>query len=180
MSREQREMMEDEDKLMDRSGSPLTYLFRQVLRELGISVTFWNNRLTRYLKSPLSRCPKNSKDIGQERNNFNRAVAKNEITFKTFLKALHILGPVKYSMSITLVLKNDEKVTIETPMFKNPYAIMDSLTSVYDDNRAMSQDPHDDQVDEEEEITDDEVSEYIDQIPYIEDDSDFYDSSTNS
>jgi hypothetical protein len=166
MSKEQRRMMDDKEKLLKEAANPLTYLFRKVLLELGVEAKPWNRRLTAFLSSPLSRVPKNAKDIGQERNNFNRAIAKREITFKTFQKAIQILGPQRYSMSITMLMRDGREVTIATDMFKNPYAAIDDLSSALS-GKGLSQDndigDYDDD-DEDEGVTDEAVEEMIQQI----------------
>jgi hypothetical protein len=164
MSKEQRRMMDDENKLLREAANPLTHLFRKILRELGIEAKPWNRRLTAFLSSPLSRVPKNAKDIGQERNNFNRAIAKKQITFKTFQKAVQILGPVRYSMSITMVMRDGREVTVNTDMFKNPYAAIDNLSSVVS---GKGLDPDADIVDyndEDDSVTDAELDKIIQQI----------------
>lgn len=166
MSKEQRRMMDDKEKLLKEAANPLTYLFRKVLLELGVEAKPWNRRLTAFLSSPLSRVPKNAKDIGQERNNFNRAIAKREITFKTFQKAIQILGPQRYSMSITLLMRDGREVTIATDMFKNPYAAIDDLSSALS-NKGMSHDADIGDYDndnDDDSVTDEAVEEMIQQI----------------
>lgn len=169
MSKEQVRMMNDGDKLIKEAGNPLTNLFRRVLKELHVETQAWNRRLTTFLQSPLSRVPKNAKDIGQERNNFNRAIAKRCITFKTFQKAIQIMGPVKYSMSITMIMRDGREVTVSTGPINNPYSNIDSLVSTV---TGKGLDPSLDNVDYDEDedetdtnITDEAVEEAIHQIP---------------
>lgn len=166
MSKEQVRMMNDGDKLIKEAGNPLTNLFRRVLKEMRVETQSWNRRLTTFLQSPLSRVPKNAKDIGQERNNFNRAIAKRHITFKTFQKAIQILGPLKYSMSITMVMRDGKEVTVSTGMINNPYSQIDSLNAVVT-GKGLS--PEHDNVnydeDTETDITDEAVDDMIHQIP---------------
>lgn len=165
MSKEQVRMMNDGDKLIKEAGNPLTNLFRRVLKDMRVETQAWNRRLTTFLQSPLSRVPKNAKDIGQERNNFNRAIAKKYITFKTFQKAIQILGPLKYSMSITMVMRDGKEVTVSTGMINNPYSQIDSLNAVVT-GKGLS--PENDNVDYDEgtdtDITDEAVDEMIHQI----------------
>lgn len=127
MSKEQIRMMNAEDKLLGEVDSPLTKLFRSVLIEMDMRPERWNNRLTAYLKSNWSRVRKTAKDIGQERNNFNRAISKREITWKTFFKAILISGPLRYSMSLTLTLRDGRVITVSTGDLPNPLADIDSL-----------------------------------------------------
>ena len=165
MSKEQVRMMNDGDKLIKEAGNPLTNLFRRVLKDMRVETQAWNRRLTTFLQSPLSRVPKNAKDIGQERNNFNRAIAKKYITFKTFQKAIQILGPLKYSMSITMVMRDGKEVTVSTGMINNPYSQIDSLNAVV---TGKGLGPENDNVDYDEgtdtDITDEAVDDMIHQI----------------
>jgi len=166
MSKEQRRMMDDENKLLQEARNPLTKLFRLILRELHIEAKPWNRRLTAFLSSPLSRVPKNAKDIGQERNNFNRAIAKPHITFKTFQKAIQILGPVRYSMSITMTMRDGREIHVTTDSFKNPYAKIDDLAATVS-GKGMSPDmdnvDYDDE-DDEHQVTEEAVAKMIDEI----------------
>lgn len=166
MSKEQVRMMNDAEKLIKEAGNPLTNLFRRVLKEMRVETQSWNRRLTTFLQSHLSRVPKNAKDIGQERNNFNRAIAKRHITFKTFQKAIQILGPLKYSMSITMVMRNGEEVTVSTGLINNPYSQIDSLNATVT-GKGLSPDLDNVDYDEDEtdtDITDEAVDDMIHQI----------------
>jgi len=169
MSKEQVRMMNDGDKLIKEAGNPLTNLFRRVLKELHVETQAWNRRLTTFLQSPLSRVPKNAKDIGQERNNFNRAIAKRLITFKTFQKAIQIMGPVKYSMSITMIMRDGREVTVSTGLINNPYSNIDSLVSTVTgkglDPSLDNADYDEDEDEADTDITDEAVEEMIHQIP---------------
>lgn len=130
MAKEQIRMMSARDKLVGEARNPLTKLFRLLLSELQVSPESWNNRLTLFLNSRLSRVRKTAKDIGQERNNFNRAIAKNEITWKTFQKAVMIMGPAKYCMDIRLILRDGREVKVSTGFLENEFAKLDSTTAV--------------------------------------------------
>lgn len=156
-------MMDAEDKLVGEADSPLTKLFRKVLIALHVETQPWNKRLTMFLKSGLSRIAKNAKDIGQERNNFNRAVAKRQITFKTFQKAIQILGPEKYSMSITLVMRDGRVITVDTGMLTNYFAKLDSLAAAVSKDGLLPEEDIDD-YDIDDDVSDELVDKIIDQI----------------
>jgi len=171
MSKEQRKMMDEPNKLITEAGDPLTKLFRLILRELGVDAPQWNRRLTKFLSSHLSRVPKNAKDIGQERNNFNRAIAKRHITFKTFQKAVQILGPIRYSMSITMEMRDGRTIEIATDMGKNPYAKLDDLSAVWTGEGITPEHDNVDYHDEDDDITGESVEQTIQEIQVHQADS---------
>lgn len=129
MSKEQRRMMADKKKLVHESANPLTKLFRKVLEERNIGSIQWNNALTKFLDGPMSRVPKNAKDIGQERNNFNRAIARTSMTWKTFQKAIQIMGCVRYRITIDMEWRSGERTTVDSGFVRNPLAEMDKLSN---------------------------------------------------
>lgn len=129
MSREQRKMMDAEDKLEGESANPLTKLFRRLLAAEQIKPTTWNNRLTMFLNSAFSRVPKNARDIGQERNNFNRAIARPSMTWKTFQKAIQIMGCVQYRITIDMEWRGGRKTSVDIGWIKNPLSEIDRLSN---------------------------------------------------
>lgn len=129
MSKEQRRMMEADDKLVNEAANPLTKLFRKILESRDIGSQMWNRRLTMFLQSPFSRVPKNAKDIGQERNNFNRAISRSSMTWKTFQKAVQVIGPIRYRITIDMEWRGGHTTTVDTGFVKNPLAEIDSLTN---------------------------------------------------
>lgn len=129
MSKEQRRMMDDAQRLVGESANPLTRLFRLILRDENIGASQWNRRLTQFLKSPFSRVPKNAKDIGQERNNFNRAISRSSMTWKTFQKAVQVIGPLRYRITIDMEWRKGIKTSVETGWVSNPLADIDKLSN---------------------------------------------------
>lgn len=131
MSKEQKDMMRAVDKMTDDPRlSPLTYLFRSALRELKMEPQRWNSLLTSHLWHPASPCAKNAKDVGQERNNFNRAIARPQITARTFIRGIEILGPESYSMTLTMNMPDGRTISIQTKDIKPPFS-KNSLSGVY-------------------------------------------------
>jgi hypothetical protein len=165
MSKEQVRMMIAKDKLVKEAENPLTKLFRLILIEVDMGPDRWNRRLTLFLKSRLSRVRKTAKDIGQERNNFNRAIAKREITWKTFQKAVQILGPLEYSMDATLILRDGRTVKVSSGRIHNPYTEIDSVQAMIA-GKMNSDNDITDYTDEEDEryYTADDVAEVVEQI----------------
>jgi hypothetical protein len=165
MSKEQVRMMIAKDKLVKEADNPLTKLFRLILVEVDMGPDRWNRRLTLFLKSRLSRVRKTAKDIGQERNNFNRAIAKREITWKTFQKAVQILGPLEYSMDATLILRDGRKIKVSSGRIQNPYTEIDSVQAMIGGKMTSDQDIIDYDDDEDGQyITAEDVSEVVGQI----------------
>lgn len=122
MSKDQRKMMDDKRKLVHESANPVTLLFRLILEEIDLGAGEWNRKLTMFLNSHLSRVPKNAKDIGQERNNFNRAISRRAMTWKTFQKAIQIMGPLRYRITIDMEWRKGPITTVTTGMIPNPLA----------------------------------------------------------
>lgn len=129
MSKEQKRMMEADDKLVGLSANPLTKLFRKILEQRDIGSQMWNRRLTSYLNSPFSRVPKNAKDIGQERNNFNRAISRSSMTWKTFQKAVQVMGCTRYRITIDMEWRGGTSTKVDTGFITNPLAEIDKLTN---------------------------------------------------
>lgn len=129
MSKEQKRMMEAADKLVGLSANPLTKLFRKILEQRDIGSQMWNRRLTSYLNSPFSRVPKNAKDIGQERNNFNRAISRSSMTWKTFQKAVQVMGCKRYRITIHMEWRDGSSTEVDTGFISNPLAEIDNLSN---------------------------------------------------
>lgn len=129
MSKEQRKMMDDQRKLVHESANPVTLLFRLILEDIDLGSISWNRKLTTFLNSHFSRTPKNPKDIGQERNNFNRAISRPAMTWKTFQKAIQIMGPLRYSITIDMEWPTGVKTKVSTGMLSNPLADMGKLSN---------------------------------------------------
>lgn len=181
MSKEQREMMLHEDALADEANDTLTRLFRMALSTLNVKPDVWQRRLTSYLKSKARFNYRSAKDIGQERNNFNRAIAKRSITSKTFFKALDVINPIRYCMSISLEIRGRGIVTIETPWYRVMQHVDDdpvaSNTVTKTDNVKEYEwgefdEDDDDVIVDSEDILQDELEHHINQIPDPDEDYD--------
>lgn len=95
-------MLNDKNKNKESSGSLLTTLFRQILKDNAVLPTQWYDMCNRYYRSPLSTVKKNTKDIGQARNNLSRVIAMDLISWKTFIRAVSILGPKSIKLTCEL------------------------------------------------------------------------------
>lgn len=111
MSRDLNKLLHAPDKKFKEASNLLSRLFRQILMDLDVTPSRWHYWVTRYFHSPLSKTAKNARDIGQDRNNFNRALAKDRITWNNFFKALQITGPEWIRVDITMGWKDGTKTT---------------------------------------------------------------------
>lgn len=113
MSKELKQLLDAPDKRIRQATNALANLRSRICADLGIGSIVWDRKIMRYLNSPLSRTPKNAKDIGQDKNNFNRALAKESLTYNNFIKFLMILGPKKIRITISMEWKNEQVTTHE-------------------------------------------------------------------
>ena len=126
MSKELNDVFKARDKLIREAENEPAKLFRLIACELDVGVMKWNQLVTRYFKSRFSSTPKNPKEIGQDRNNFNRALARPRVTWNNFIKALMILGPQKIEINIKLHWKRN-RITTHTVIVDNPLTELDDV-----------------------------------------------------
>lgn len=129
MSRELKTLLEDKDKKIPEAKTALSKLWRQILRDHNVGVARWNQLVQEFFRSKYSRTAKNTKDIGQDRNNLSRAIAKDDVSWYNFMRALMILRPVTIKIDITLTWRN-KKSTVHTVEIRNPVAELDATTPV--------------------------------------------------
>lgn len=147
MSRELKTLLEDKDKKIPEAKTALSKLWRQILRDHNVGVARWNQLVQEFFRSKYSRTAKNTKDIGQDRNNLSRAIAKDDVSWYNFMRALMILRPVTIKIDITLTWRN-KKATVHTVEIRNPVAELDAATPVEPDDKG---DPELDEADRDEE-----------------------------
>jgi hypothetical protein len=128
MSKELKNLLSSQDKMVDKVRSPLVKLFRTILYDHNVTPMQWDNLVNRYLRSHLSRTPKNARDISQDKNNLNRAIAKETMSWNHFLKSIMILGPVSIRINIQLGWRNG-KTTEHAVDINNPLAELDNIES---------------------------------------------------
>lgn len=121
MSKNLNTLLNDKNKGKSESRSLLTTLFRQILKDLSILPSQWYDLCNKYYRSPVSSVKKNTRDIGQARNNLSRVIAEDEISWKTFIKAVCILGPKSIKLSCELEWGNGTKTIHEASMGNDVY-----------------------------------------------------------
>lgn len=97
----------------------LTYLYREVLAELGKDVDNLNPDIDRYLSNPLMRSEIKGKKRGNDKGNLRRELKVNDITFDVFKKGLRILFPSTTEIGVKFRWNSRKftthKLIIQTP-----------------------------------------------------------------
>lgn len=120
MSRNFRDMLEAPDKRIGDAKNILARLFRGILMEHGIMPSQWDAMVDRYFRSRLSRTPKDSKAINQDKYNFIRALEKDKLSIGRFETAINILGAESVEFMLTMNWRgkapSKHKVLIRNPL----------------------------------------------------------------
>lgn len=129
MSKNLNDLLNDETKGKTESRSLLTTLFRQILEDLAILPTHWYEQCNKYFRSPISSVGKNTRDISQARNNLSRVISQDVITWRTFIRAVSILGPKSIKLTCELDWGND-RVTRHTAQMGNDVYIANRMNEL--------------------------------------------------
>lgn len=112
------------DRRVNETNHMLARLYRSILAKTQITVQEWDRLINRYYRSPYSKVRKNARDISSDKNNFNRAIAADKISWNNFFKAICIMGPVWIRIDVTMRFSNGEEST-HTVETKNPIGLYD-------------------------------------------------------
>lgn len=93
MAQEIKRLLQREDKGLSQADNVPAALLRVTFLDLDITLRKWDEAIRNYVTSPKSGVAPDPSKRSQERSNTNRAVAADRITWRTFTKAIHILGP---------------------------------------------------------------------------------------
>jgi hypothetical protein len=132
MNKDLTRIFDSGDKRVGETNHLLASLYRKIIMDLNLRIREWDSALNRYYKSPMSRVRRNARDIASDKNNFNRAIAKDKISWNNFFKAICIMGPEWIGIEITLRWKNG-KTTSHSVGTSNPMAsLSDNHTTLED------------------------------------------------
>lgn len=112
------------DKRVKETNHLLARLYRQILQDLNVTPLEWDKLINRYYRSPYSKVKKNARDIASDKNNFNRAMAKDKVSWNNFFKAICILSPEWIRIEVTFGWRNG-KSTSHSVETKNPIGMHD-------------------------------------------------------
>lgn len=107
MNKQFSDLLQAEDKKFKEAENIPAKLFRIILMDMNILPGRWEALTNAYYQSSYSRVKKNKADIASDKNNFNRAMAEPNVTWRNFLKALFILAPKKIRFDVRLTWSND-------------------------------------------------------------------------
>ena len=106
-------ILESEDKMVNKTFGPsgvLSRLWRTILRDTGIGPTRYGEILNEHVLNPMNGVPNNRRDQISYRGNLTKELAKSQMTWKVFIKALKFLNVVKIELTIKAYHSN-AKVT---------------------------------------------------------------------
>lgn len=93
MKDDKKDILEQKDKGISKARGALAMLFRTILYDLDITGPEWEVLMQRVLDDPRGPAPRNSKDRSSLKGNLNKALKGDRMSWKTFQKALRLLGP---------------------------------------------------------------------------------------
>jgi len=122
MNKELRDIFHDHEfKLRDANNVPAK-LVRKILCEIGMTPKKWDELVNEYYKSPYCPVPRNKIAIASDKNNFNRSIAKNDVSWAKAMRVLLILCPVRITVSIKLQWRSgtvtEHSQSVQNPMKK--------------------------------------------------------------
>lgn len=95
------------------SGGVLTRFFVNILLDLNISTSKWEDYMRDYVNDPRNGVPNNRKDQTIQRGNLTKEFSKGGMTFKIFCKGLRLLKFTKVEFSLKAYHANG-KATLHT------------------------------------------------------------------
>jgi hypothetical protein len=94
-----RGLLSDQNKQLEHSKGYLTFLWRKILLERGISISNWERLLNAYLNRPKGGKRREGKDRSSDRNNLCKELVRPNFTWNVLMKGIRILNPI--SVKIT-------------------------------------------------------------------------------
>lgn len=115
MSEEIHKILSLDDRGVPEARDAPAKLFRGILFDLSIERMTWDRLMRDFLTNPRSGIPDNPTKRSSERSNLNRALAKPNITWKMFRKAIQVLNPKGVSYELAIVWSKDYVFPNEKP-----------------------------------------------------------------
>ena len=103
------DMLSATDKGAEKATGALARLFRELLKDIGMTPMAWSSKMERFLDDPRNRIPRNGKDRSSARGNMNKELCRPTMTWKVFRKGLQFLGAVHVRFEIHATWPNRTK-----------------------------------------------------------------------
>lgn len=100
------ELLNDHDKKINEGRNLITRLWRKILHSRRMSIAQWSKQMSLYLNDPINNIGSNPKRISQARNNLQKEILKDNMTWNNFEKAIKFIGAVKMRIRIDLHYPN--------------------------------------------------------------------------
>lgn len=107
-------LLRESDRGTSKAQGPLARLYRQILFDLNITPHHFDTLMTRWLNDPKNKVPDHSARRSNDRGNMTKALLKSEMTFKSFIRAVSFLSPIKMDLEVRLHWSFNSKITIHS------------------------------------------------------------------
>lgn len=91
------------------AGGVLSRLWRQMLKDLGVNIQRWNDLMYNFVTDPRNGYPSNKRDQQSARGNLVKELARDQMTWKVFMKALRFLGVKDVTIAIECNFHNGRR-----------------------------------------------------------------------
>lgn len=110
------ELLSDHEKKVNEGRNLITRLWRKILHSRRMSVAQWSKQMSLYLSDPMNNIGNNPKRVSQARNNLQKEILKDNMTWNNFEKAIKFIGAFKMRITVELhypngkVHRHDEEI----------------------------------------------------------------------
>lgn len=113
-------------KNKSKNVSDVARLWRMIVRGENITEEKWHKMLDDYIRAPLSGFDVSKENISEIKNNLQRRLTHNKMTWSTFRKGIHALSPKVETYGLELRWSNNpNEVTYVEHPYPNPRFITD-------------------------------------------------------
>lgn len=135
MSNDIHSLLRSDDKDLPLAKNMPAAFFRKIVADLNVTPQKWDAAMRRYLNDPKIHAHLSTGRKSSERSNWNRALAKPTMTWKTLRRGIDILGPQQVTLELSLVWDSRIQLPHKPPTFieYTPNRQYDDLKRLYQD-----------------------------------------------
>jgi hypothetical protein len=112
MRQQFKDLLAKNDKAFRKAQNPLSALFRKILFDMNVTPETGLRLMEEYIKKLVKADPK--LDKSSERNNASQVLYSPEMTWKTFMKGLRFLSPIRVLFTVELWWKHLPHSTVHS------------------------------------------------------------------